>query len=419
MARPRPAPARSGPRLALRLAAIALPVLAVGGTEPSRAADPARQAPAVAIAADLRLEDGRTRVTLVLSRAVEPSAFVLERPDRVVVELPDVNCQLPPETVRRRAGLVTGMRCGLFAIGRTRLVVELGAPATVAALSVSEGAPGGGRLLVLDLVRADRETVRRVGEDAARRDPQTTGAIGAAASDIVRLPVVVVDAGHGGADSGAVATGGAFEKDVVLLFAQSLRDRLEAGGRVRVVMTRDGDVFVPLDERVRLAHAASADLFVSIHGDWIGSPSVRGATVYTGAERASDADAARLAERENAADAAGGGISAEIRAGISDILSELTLRETRGLSHRFAGLVHHTLQPTTRFSAQPRREAGFRVLRSVDMTSVLVELGYLSNATDADLLLSDDWRRRNAAAMAGAIERFFDPRSAMRAAVSP
>ena len=168
-----------------------------------------------------------------------------------------------------------------------------------------------------------------------------------------------------------MAVSGEHEKDIVLSFAQTLRARLVAGRAVRVMMIRDQDVFVPLDERVRIARAAGADLFVSIHADSITSPAIRGATLYTGAERATDLESAHLAERENAADAAGGIAPQEARVGVSDILQDLTVRETRGFSHRVAGFLHESLGEVTRFTSQPHREAGFRVLRAADMTSCL------------------------------------------------
>lgn len=392
-------------------------VAATAASRPSEAGA-VRPALVVALPPEIAVVEGRTRLTLPLSGEVAASGFVLDRPDRAVIELPQVNCQVPAEAGRRRSPLVAGLRCGLFAIGRTRLVVDLSAPATISRLQVGDGPVPGTRQLVVELQPTDRDGFRRA---MRRRDegPETTGSIGGPARDPAALPLVAIDAGHGGLDPGATAATGDLEKDIVLAYARALRDRLAASGAVRVMMIRDGDVFVPLDERVRLAREASADLFVSVHGDSMSSPLVRGATVYTGAERATDADAARLAERENAADAAGGIVSPEAKAGVSDILHDLTVRETRGLSHRFAGILQRDLGPVMRFSPQPHREAGFRVLKSADMTSVLVELGYLSNPQDAGLLLSDDWRGRSTAAMAGAVERFFATRLAGRAAVSP
>lgn len=371
----------------------------------------------VAIEARLTADGERTRLVLVASRETEASSFLLEGPDRVVVELPGVNCRLPPEGGRKRQGLVAAFRCGLFAIGRTRLVLDLAGPARVAKLAWEPGPIEDVKHLVVELEKSDRETFRRSAR-APGRDPDVTGSIGPGHRPDA-IPLVAIDAGHGGVDSGAVATTGDYEKDVVLAYARSLRDALVASGRVRVMMTRDGDVFVPLDERVRLARKAGADLFVSIHGDSMSNPSGRGATIYTRSDLPSDTESANLAERENAADAKGGAIPSEARAGVSDILHDLTLRETRGLSHRFAGQLKAGLGSVMQFTPQPHREAAFRVLRAPDMTSVLVELGYLSNAKDASLLLSDDWRVRSARAMAASVERFFGARLAQRAAVSP
>lgn len=379
----------------------------------------ARDAPpkAVAIDAAVSVEGSQTRLVLTVSRETEASSFLLESPDRIVVELPGLHCRLPAESGRKGAGLVAAYRCGLFALGRTRLIVDLAAPATVSKLSWTEGPVPEVSRLVLELTRSDRDGFRRAAR-APSRDPDTTGSLGVAPQPGAP-PLVAIDAGHGGIDSGAVATNGHYEKDVVLAYARTLRDTLAASGQVRTMMIRDGDVFVPLDERVRLARAAGASLFVSIHGDSMSNPSGRGATIYTGAERATDVESAKLADRENAADGKAGLVPSEVRAGVSDILNDLTLRETRGLSHSFASQLHDQLTPVMQFSQQPHREAGFRVLRAPDMTSVLVELGYLSNSKDATLLLSDDWRRRSATAMAKAVERFFTPRLGARAAVSP
>jgi N-acetylmuramoyl-L-alanine amidase len=224
----------------------------------------------------------------------------------------------------------------------------------------------------------------------------------------------MVDPGHGGIDPGAAAAGGMFEKDIVFAFAQKLKKKLEAEGRYRVLMTRDQDVFIPLGERVRLAQRVGADLFISIHADTIaGGGEVRGFTVYTGSERASDAESARLADRENKADAVAGADAAEpADEGVSDILQDLTIRETRAFSHGFASRLVGELDTVGRLNKNPHRQAGFRVLRAHDVPSVLVELGYLSSRKDFDLLMSDEWRDRATAAMTSAVDRFFATRLA-------
>ncbi len=376
--------------------------------------------PLVAVAAEVAAEGAKTRLSVTLSRPVPARATVMERPDRVVIDLPEVNFQIPPEQARARAGVIASFRAGGFVAGRSRIVIDLDRPALVSRVA-TEDRPDGASLLVIELTRTDRDPFRRqAAADAAATLPTPAAATAEAAGD--KRPVVVLDAGHGGVDPGARTPAGVHEKEIVLAFAERLRRRLEERGRFRVVMTRADDVFVPLGERVRIARAAKADLFVSIHADSIsGQPQVRGLTVYTGSERATDAESERLARRENEADAAAGHDAAESADDVADILRELTLRETRGLSHAFARKLVSQLEPVMNLNANPHRQAGFRVLRAHDVPSVLVELGYLSSKKDIDLLLSDEWRDRSTAAMVSAIERYFATRQAagVGAPVSP
>ncbi|HEX8664950.1 MAG TPA: N-acetylmuramoyl-L-alanine amidase [Beijerinckiaceae bacterium] len=406
--------------LAFAYVALGLLPAALALSAPALSA-PQDQAP-LAVAAEVKAEGPRTRLTFTLSEPVEARPFVLERPDRVVVELPRVNFQLPPEAGRRREGLVASFRYGLFAAGRSRVVIDLAQPALVTRVEAATRASDGAALLTVELTRTDRETFRRAARPeapaalaAAAADPEATGSV--ASAD--KRPLVVLDAGHGGIDPGAVASTGAFEKDIVFSFVERLRERLEATGRYRVLMTRDHDVFVPLDERVRMARAAKADLFISIHADSISSaPHIRGGTVYTGAERATDTESQNLAERENKADEVAGLVPRDTANDVADILQELTLRETRGFSHRFAKRLLGKLDPVMTLSKKPHREAGFVVLRAPDVPSVLVELGYLSSKRDIDLLTSDAWRDRSAAAMTVAIDQYFGTRVASQGAES-
>ncbi|NNM74590.1 N-acetylmuramoyl-L-alanine amidase [Enterovirga aerilata] len=386
---------------------------------PCAATQPGPADRAVAIAAEVAAEGSRTLLTLTLSRPVSATAFLMERPDRAVLELPEVNFQLGGEGTKRRAGVVSSFRCGLFAPGRSRIVMDLSAPALVTRVESREAGPAGASLLTVELTRTDRETFRRTAAADQADLTLTTGSLPAPQPGEDRRPLVAIDAGHGGVDPGATAPNGTLEKDVTFAFASVLRDRLAGDGRYRVLMIRDHDVFVPLEERVRRAREAGADLFLSIHADFIGSPQVSGATIYTGSDRATDHEAASVAERENAADQAGGLVRASAPGEVVDILQELTLRETRAFSHRFSGLLLRDLAPVMRFSAQPQREAGFKVLRTPDLPSVLIELGYLSNARDLEHLLSPEWRERTSAAMATAIDRFFSARVGARAPMSP
>jgi N-acetylmuramoyl-L-alanine amidase len=391
----------------IRTACLCL-ALALAGTS-ARAEN--GEKPAVAIGADLATQAGTTRLTLTLSRAVEARGFVMERPDRAVIDLPEVNFQLEPGTGSRRDGLVQSFRYGLFAPGRSRIVIDLASPATVGKIETATRPKDGAVLLTIPLQRADREAFRKA---AAAADPAPAQTRTAAPEPADRRPLIMVDAGHGGTDPGAIAVGGVFEKDIVFGFAQALVEKLEAGGRYRVRMTRDRDVFVPLAERVRLAREAKADLFVSIHADSISAaPQVRGATIYTGSEKATDAESAKLAERENRADAAAGVDAAEAPPDIADILQELTLRETRGFSSGFARTLMGQLAPVMEMSSKPHREARFVVLRSPDVPSVLVELGYLSSKRDLEMLQSPEWRAGVTGSMAKAIDLFFTNRATL------
>ncbi len=208
---------------------------------------------------------------------------------------------------------------------------------------------------------------------------------------------------------GAIGQGDAVEKDVVLDFAKALAGPLRASGRYRVAFTREDDAFVPLQERVRIARKLGAALFVSLHADSLsgGSQTVRGATVYTVSDRASDAEAARVAASENQADSLAGLEQQEQAGEVNDILFDLTRRETRAYSNIFARYLRERWKIAATLNKNPQRHAGFVVLKAPDVPSVLLELGYLSSNEDAVDLTSPQWREKAAAQAALAIDDFF------------
>ncbi|MBO1905357.1 N-acetylmuramoyl-L-alanine amidase [Microvirga sp. 3-52] len=377
--------------------------------------------PAIAAAVAVESDGAKTRFKVTLSKAVTAQVSLMERPDRVIIDLPEVAFHLPQEAGRSREGLIASYRYGLFAPGRSRVVMELTQPAMVSGMTTAPDATGAATILTIELSRTEREEFRR----AAVENPAAKEASAAPLAQETKdaRPVIMIDPGHGGIDPGANASSGSIlEKDLVLSFAQRLRKKLEDSGRYKIIMTRDQDVFVSLGDRVRAARAAQADLFISVHADSIsGGQEVRGLTVYTGSERASDADSARLADRENKADAVAGVESVDMPDDVSDILMELTLRETRGFSHNFAGRLVGEFDSVARLNKNPHRQARFQVLRAHDVPSVLVELGYLSSQKDLDLLMSEEWRAKMVSAMSVAVDRFFAARFARRgtAAVLP
>ena len=404
-----------------------LTTLVVGAMGNARAQDgsgvPKPATTVVAAAVATQVEGDRTEFRVTLSEPVEASAHLMEGPDRVIVDLPEVAFHLAAENGKKRDGLIASYRYGLFAPGRSRVVIDLAEPAVVANIRAERDASGSASTLVVELKRVERDEFRRAQvASVATMAPTASPSRPAMAETRDDRPRIVIDPGHGGIDPGAAGANGIVEKDLVLGFAQLLKKKLESSGSYKVVLTRDNDAFVSLGDRVRAARAAKADLFISIHADSLaGGQDVRGLTVYTGSERASDADSARLADRENKADAVAGIDSSEGPDEVLDILQELTSRETRTFSHRFAGRLVGELDAVAQLNKNPRREAGFKVLRAHDVPSVLLELGYLSSRKDLDLLISDEWRSKAIASMAVAIDRFFATRLARQgaAAVSP
>jgi N-acetylmuramoyl-L-alanine amidase len=408
------------PFIRLMSACLLAIVIAAGGARAWAAGESAKAgASIIAAAVAVESEGAKTRFKITLSKAVTAQAFLMERPERVIVDLPEVAFHLPSEAGRSKEGLIASYRYGLFAPGRSRLVMDLAQPAVVSGLTVQPDASGAATLLTIELSRVEREEFRRAAVESASKSAEGAPEPPAVQQTKDARPVIMIDPGHGGIDPGAAASGHVVEKDLVLSFAQRLKKKLEANGRYKVLMTRDEDVFVSLGARVKAARAAQADLFISIHADSIsGGQDVRGLTVYTGSERASDADSARLADRENKADAAAGVESGDMPDDVSDILQELTLRETRGFSHGFATRLVGEFDTVARLNKNPHRQARFQVLRAHDVPSVLVELGYLSSQKDLDLLMSEEWRSKMASAMAVAVDRFFATRFARQGAAA-
>jgi N-acetylmuramoyl-L-alanine amidase len=245
--------------------------------------------------------------------------------------------------------------------------------------------------------------------ETARPKSQTAAATGRPSPGAAtrQPPLVMLDPGHGGKDPGAIGVSGTYEKHVSLATAVELKRQLNAGGRYRVELTRASDVFVPLDDRVAHAQARGAVLFVSMHADALSDHAVRGASVYTLATTASDAQTAALARRENSADRFLGpswhGVSPEV----ARILGSLVRQETQRGSGRLARDLVGSLDQDLPMLANPDRHAGFVVLKAADIPSVLVEMGFMSNPRDEALLRQTDHRTLVARAMKRAVDAYF------------
>jgi len=451
-------------------AAVAIAAAAISAVHIAVYQDPAGATPPIASVSEARIagDEARTRFVADLDRPVSYSVYVIDNPYRVVVDLPDVRFNMPPEIGDAGKGLIRAYRFGQLAPGKSRIVIDTIGPVLIEKSFVLNPDNGQPARMIIDIVQTDqrtfarikaterptrsaavtpvqpnpdtlaellkREGVARIDEEAERAEqtemtaslipkprpkPSQSGpasgilADRAGAAPPVR-PVVVLDPGHGGIDGGTVSRKGTPEKKVVLAFARELRKKLLATGRFEVHMTRNDDRFISLGKRVKFARAKKADLFIAVHADSLRQRRVRGATVYTLSEKASDAEAAALAEKENSADFIGGVNLGEDAGEVAGILLDLALRETKNHSIYFARRVVKNLKPVTPLNRRPVRSAGFKVLRAPDVPSVLLELGYLSNRHDEKNLVSSRWRRKAAGAVTGAIEGFFSPEVAAR-----
>jgi N-acetylmuramoyl-L-alanine amidase len=379
----------------------------------------------VVIAVGIDEEADRTRLEVELSDPVAVQLFTLTDPNRVVMDMPEVLWRVLDSAPPRGNGIVASYRYGLFREGNSRFVIDLNKPARFSEPRVLP--PKGGRAfrLVLDLLPETAESfdanagwpeefrgVPRFGETSLSSASARSGAAAAESSQAPALTadkrIIVLDAGHGGIDPGTHGPSGVQEKDIVLEVAKDLRDTLEATGRYSVHLTRDSDVFIPLRGRVDIARAAKADLFVSLHIDSHELTDIRGASVYTLSDDASDREAARLAEKENMSDVIAGVDLTSEDSPVASILIDLAQRNTMNRSVRFAETVLTSLRDSTYVRpSTPHRSAGFAVLKAPDVPAVLIELGYITNQMDESEMLTEAWRLRVSEAITEAIDSHF------------
>lgn len=416
----------------------------------------ARKIPEI-YATRISVDETRTRFTANLNFAVGYNVYILTRPYRVIIDIPDAIFNLPPDEGTTGKGLISGFRFGQIDNGRSRIVMDVKGPVLIRKSFALKAKPGRPARLVVDLVKTDpqtfskihqvdqvtnlvaREQARSANKNADQLIPRELPPISAndKSGDAIAVLLkkkyrpakrtkkspkpknpgrhtIVLDPGHGGIDSGTSGKNGVHEKNIVLAFSKKLKKFLEKTRRYKVLLTRENDVFLPLRKRVEIAHNNNADLFLSIHADSIRYSRVRGTTFYTLSDKASDTVAADLAVRENRSDIIGGvNLGGESKA-ITNILINLAQRETKTLSIFFARKGIRRLKNITRLAKRPLRSAGFAVLKAPDVPSILIELGYMSNRHDVRLLNSTRWQRKTAGALAKAIDGFFRARVAWR-----
>ncbi|MBL95327.1 MAG: N-acetylmuramoyl-L-alanine amidase [Magnetovibrio sp.] len=406
-----------------------------------------------------------TRLVLDVDQPIDASLFYLGNPNRVVLDLPQVGWRLPHRPLPKNIGVLSSIRYGLFRPGNSRLVIDLVAPSKI---SKAWFIPYDGERpfrLVLDMTRVSQnqffsylstpsiKVARRSGEnDKKQMVFKDSNIIDNVNSDIfenngstvhkkqenknssynsqniisvrqtkLKLPPrkperntlvikrkIVIDPGHGGVDPGAIGRAGTYEKYITLGFGRELVRALRKSGRYEAVLTRDRDKYIPLRKRVAIAREARADLFISLHADSIKNKNIRGVSVYTLSETASDKEAAELAAKENKADLIFGKDFNNENPEVTNILIDLAQRETMNRSARFANLLILELRKSTEILRRTHRFAGFRVLKAPDVPSILLELGFLSNRRDEVNLRSKKYRRKISAAIITSIDNYFE-----------
>ena len=387
------------------------------GIMPCLAAHAAEPAPATAT--------DRTRFVIGLEKAVAYQVFSLSNPNRVVVELPGIKVALPTLESGKSVGVIKSFRGGMAAADKTRIVIDVNEPVVVAKSAIEKSADGKGQQLALEIV--PMAAMER--QKAAGKKFPAPSALGAGAvqpplpvpavspkqkADRTYKPTIVIDPGHGGMDSGA-SKHGAVEKDVVLAFSLALRDKLVATGQYKVLMTRDTDKFVELDERRAFGERNNAALFIAVHADYADSKA-RGATIF------SLRDGVAEDQKQSAKDGMAKTVMSEPQAklikkadgdvdAVKGILEDLAKQEVEANKDRsklFAGSVIETMSDTTDMRASPDQQAAFRVLKTAQFPSVLIELAYVTNRQDAENLKSEEWRSAVSESIVTAVDNYFN-----------
>lgn len=389
---------------ALKSVAAALALAALAALGPAARAEPS--------VSEVRISrhEGLTRVSIALSEAVQFRAYVLGAPYRVIVDLPPVDWQLGAEA-RLGSAPITAWRYGSIGKDVRRIVFDLSRPVRIQktfALPPKDKAQEW--RLVIDLERISRDEFERILREQRGKLPDYTapGDEGRAGQSARRdAPLVVIDPGHGGIDPGATGKNGTNEKDIVLLVAKELRDRIWKSGRYRVLMTRGADYYIALRQRFEIARSAGADVFLSVHADSSPFRASRGLSVYTLSARASDAEAAALASRENRADVIAGVDISHNDSRVAGILIDLAQRQSLLNAQKLAATIVAALDGRVEMVPKPKRSAGFAVLKAPDVASVLIEVGHLSNPKEEHQLRDPAYRARLAEGLLKGLDRYF------------
>jgi len=364
--------------------------------------------PAIAFAARLVGDEKRARLLVDFDKKVEYEVYLLDDPKRLIVDLSETVFSLNPDAKRLSSPLVSDLRQGTIEPGKSRIALDLTSGVTIAKQDLKSVSSNDRHRLIIDLVASSDEAFSQL----ARKPQDTFEAIAVQDKNAAgtRTFTIVLDPGHGGVDGGAAGKAGASEKVITLGFAKRLKAALEQESQFRVIMTRDDDSFVSLRKRLEIARKVKADLMISIHADSLRQRSIRGATVYTLSKRGSDEISRSLARKQNRSDLVAGLEIPETDSDVTDILIDLTRRETKAFSDNFARTMVQSMEKGIRLIGNPLRSADFFVLKAPEVPSVLLELGYLSNREDEKLMQTKKWQETVVALTKRSIITFFKPR---------
>jgi N-acetylmuramoyl-L-alanine amidase len=383
----------------------------------------AHAAPPIVSDARLGAHPDKTRLVLDLNQPVQYKVFTLSNPYRVVVDFPALVWRVTRAEKEQARGVISSFRYGLFQAGISRLVIDVSKPVQVTRHQILRPGPGGQYRFLIDLspvspaaFSAGNKLYASQGWQQYHQQQQQVALRRAPPIPPKRVPprprvpakhIVMIDPGHGGPDPGAIGVRGLREKVVTMRASQAVKAALERTGKYKVFMTRDNDVYVPLRKRYQKAEDAKAELFISIHADSHRSRSVRGASVYSLSEKSSDREAAALARRENRSDIIAGIDLSSQSDTVASILIGLRQRQTMNESALFGEILISELARDIKVLRNTHRFAGFAVLKSPDIPSVLIELGYLSNPADEGKFRNSDFYNRLSGAILRSVEKYF------------
>jgi len=363
-----------------------------------------------AVASAVRLHDHttHTRFVMEVSSGIDFKIRTLADPYRLAIDVAGLQWSVADQP-SFPVGLISNIQYKPQGTVKTDILFDLSGPARVANAFVLPATATTPTRLVIDLETTTREAFLASAGAIGSAKPEKVAATAKPAVQTRPKKVVVLDPGHGGIDPGAIGQDGTYEKHITLAAARQLQTRLENTGRYKVVLTREDDDSLALRHRTEIAHNAAADIFMSLHADSIHDPSIRGLSVYTLSEKASDAEAEALAAHENQADIIIGMDLTRETTEVRNILVDLAQRESRNLATRLAGTLIGELQREVRLLPNTHRFAGFAVLKSPDIPSVLIEMGYLSNHVDETALKKEAYRAKLMTAVLKGLDQYFSP----------